>query len=69
MLVGFVNQRFAFGRQRALGQIRASYASDALGTIEKLSYDLWYLRHRSLMLDLMICLKTLPRMSLFRGAR
>jgi exopolysaccharide biosynthesis polyprenyl glycosylphosphotransferase len=50
-------------------QIRAGYAADALGTIEKLSYDLWYLRHRSLVLDVMICLKTLPRMATFRGAR
>lgn len=49
-------------------QIRAGYASDALGTVEKLSYDLWYLRHRSLMLDLMICAKTLPRMILSQGA-
>jgi exopolysaccharide biosynthesis polyprenyl glycosylphosphotransferase len=50
-------------------QIRAAYAADELGTIEKLSYDLWYLRHRSLVLDLMICIKTFPRMALFRGAR
>jgi exopolysaccharide biosynthesis polyprenyl glycosylphosphotransferase len=50
-------------------QIRAGYAADTLGTVEKLSYDLWYLRHRSLVLDVMICLKTLPRMATFRGAR
>jgi len=50
-------------------QISAGYAADALGTAEKLSYDLWYLRHRSLVLDAMICLKTIPRMATFRGAR
>jgi lipopolysaccharide/colanic/teichoic acid biosynthesis glycosyltransferase len=50
-------------------QIRAAYAADALGTVEKLSYDLWYLRHRSIALDTIICLKTLPRMALLRGAR
>jgi len=50
-------------------QIRAAYAADALGTVEKLSYDLWYLRHRSLVLDGIICLKTFPRMATFRGAR
>jgi exopolysaccharide biosynthesis polyprenyl glycosylphosphotransferase len=50
-------------------QIRAAYAADALGTVEKLSYDLWYLRHRSLVLDAVICLKTVPRMITFRGAR
>ena len=50
-------------------QIRAGYAADELGTVEKLAYDLWYLRHRSLMLDAMICLKTIPSMATFRGAR
>ena len=50
-------------------QIRAGYAADELGTVEKLAYDLWYLRHRSLTLDTVICLKTLPRMALSRGAR
>jgi exopolysaccharide biosynthesis polyprenyl glycosylphosphotransferase len=50
-------------------QIRSGYAADALGTIEKLSYDFWYLRHRSLVLDALICLKTLPGMATFRGAR
>jgi exopolysaccharide biosynthesis polyprenyl glycosylphosphotransferase len=50
-------------------QIRSDYAADAMATTEKLSYDLWYLRHRSVLLDTMICLRTLPRMVTFRGAR
>jgi exopolysaccharide biosynthesis polyprenyl glycosylphosphotransferase len=50
-------------------QIRSGYAADALGTMEKLSYDLWYLRHRSLLLDVFICLRTGPRMITFGGAR
>ena len=50
-------------------QIRSGYAADTLGTIEKLSYDLWYLRHRSLLLDAFICLRTVPRMLSFGGAR
>jgi exopolysaccharide biosynthesis polyprenyl glycosylphosphotransferase len=50
-------------------QIRSDYAADAMATTEKLSYDLWYLRHRSVLLDTMICLRTLPRMATFRGAR
>jgi exopolysaccharide biosynthesis polyprenyl glycosylphosphotransferase len=50
-------------------QIRSGYAADALGAVEKLSYDLWYLRHRNILLDATICLKTLPRMAMFRGAR
>jgi lipopolysaccharide/colanic/teichoic acid biosynthesis glycosyltransferase len=28
----------------------------------KLAYDLWYLRHRRLIVDVMICLQTLPRL-------
>jgi exopolysaccharide biosynthesis polyprenyl glycosylphosphotransferase len=39
-------------------QVRRGYTADADGTSEKLSYDLWYLRHRSLMIDLAICAKT-----------
>jgi exopolysaccharide biosynthesis polyprenyl glycosylphosphotransferase len=50
-------------------QIRSGYAADTLGTEEKLSYDLWYLRHRSLLLDFVICLKTVPRVVSGWGAR
>jgi exopolysaccharide biosynthesis polyprenyl glycosylphosphotransferase len=39
-------------------QLRHDYASDADGAAEKLSYDLWYLRHRNLVVDLAICAKT-----------
>jgi lipopolysaccharide/colanic/teichoic acid biosynthesis glycosyltransferase len=38
------------------------YASDVDGAAAKLSYDLWYLRHRSMLLDLAICLKTVSSM-------
>jgi lipopolysaccharide/colanic/teichoic acid biosynthesis glycosyltransferase len=48
-------------------QIRADYASDALGTEEKLAYDLWYLRHRSLVVDSLICVRTLASLFLVRG--
>jgi exopolysaccharide biosynthesis polyprenyl glycosylphosphotransferase len=41
-------------------QLRAKYASDAQATEEKLAYDLWYLRHQSLVVDFMICVRTLP---------
>jgi len=40
-------------------QIQCGYASDADGAATKLSYDLWYVRHRSVLLDLAICVKTL----------
>jgi exopolysaccharide biosynthesis polyprenyl glycosylphosphotransferase len=39
-------------------QLRRDYASDTEGAAEKLSYDLWYLRHRNLTVDLAICAKT-----------
>jgi lipopolysaccharide/colanic/teichoic acid biosynthesis glycosyltransferase len=39
-------------------QVRTGYASDVVGTVEKLSYDLFYIKHRSLLLDLAIALMT-----------
>jgi exopolysaccharide biosynthesis polyprenyl glycosylphosphotransferase len=39
-------------------QLRRDYASDTDGAADKLSYDLWYLRHRNLLVDLAICVKT-----------
>jgi exopolysaccharide biosynthesis polyprenyl glycosylphosphotransferase len=39
-------------------QIRHGYTSDTDGSLDKLSYDLWYVRHRSLMVDLAILAKT-----------
>ena len=49
--------------------MRNGYAADCAGTEEKLSYDLWYLRHRSLIVDLVICVKTIPRLITGWGAR
>jgi exopolysaccharide biosynthesis polyprenyl glycosylphosphotransferase len=40
-------------------QVNRGYTADAEGSLEKLSYDLWYIRHRSLTVDLEICLRTL----------
>jgi exopolysaccharide biosynthesis polyprenyl glycosylphosphotransferase len=39
-------------------QVRHRYTSDVTGTTEKLGYDLYYLKHRSLFLDLAIVAKT-----------
>jgi lipopolysaccharide/colanic/teichoic acid biosynthesis glycosyltransferase len=39
-------------------QVRQGYAASAEATSTKLSYDLWYLRHRSLTVDLAILLRT-----------
>jgi lipopolysaccharide/colanic/teichoic acid biosynthesis glycosyltransferase len=39
-------------------QLLDDYASEHDGMTRKLSYDLWYLRHGSLLVDLAICLET-----------
>lgn len=39
-------------------QVRCGYAADCDSTAEKLAYDLWYIRHRNLVVDLAVCLKT-----------
>jgi exopolysaccharide biosynthesis polyprenyl glycosylphosphotransferase len=39
-------------------QLRCDYASDSETAADRLSYDLWYLRHRNLTVDLAICAKT-----------
>jgi lipopolysaccharide/colanic/teichoic acid biosynthesis glycosyltransferase len=48
-------------------QINDGYAADLSGAEVKLSYDLWYLRHRSLLVDAAICARTLSRLTF--GAR
>ena len=50
-------------------QVSCGYTADAEGTLEKLSYDLWYLRHRSLSVDLGICAKTIVALVSGSGAR
>jgi exopolysaccharide biosynthesis polyprenyl glycosylphosphotransferase len=50
-------------------QVRRGYTADAEGTADKLSYDLWYLRHRSVLLDLAICVKTVSTLVSGSGAR
>ena len=50
-------------------QVRRGYTADAAGTGDKLSYDLWYLRHRSLVVDLAICVKTFSTLVTASGAR
>jgi exopolysaccharide biosynthesis polyprenyl glycosylphosphotransferase len=40
-------------------QVRHGYAASPEATSEKLSYDLWYIRHRSLTVDIAILLRTL----------
>jgi lipopolysaccharide/colanic/teichoic acid biosynthesis glycosyltransferase len=52
-------------------QVRSGYSADCASCADKLSYDLWYIRHRTLAVDLAVCVKTaslvlsslLPRIS------
>ncbi|HET8651171.1 MAG TPA: sugar transferase [Gaiellaceae bacterium] len=48
-------------------QLRRDYASDTAGAADKLSYDLWYLRHRNLLVDVAICAKTFSSILLRPG--
>ena len=51
-------------------QVRNGYSADCASSADKLSYDLWYIRHRSLIVDLAVCLQTASQMvsSLFPGS-
>jgi exopolysaccharide biosynthesis polyprenyl glycosylphosphotransferase len=48
-------------------QLRCDYASDSQSTADRLSYDLWYLRHRNLIVDFAICAKTFSALLLHHG--
>jgi exopolysaccharide biosynthesis polyprenyl glycosylphosphotransferase len=50
-------------------QVHSDYTSDISGAATKLSYDLYYLKYRSLSLDLLIVLKTLRVVLFGAGAR
>jgi lipopolysaccharide/colanic/teichoic acid biosynthesis glycosyltransferase len=39
-------------------QVCCDYASDCEAMEEKLAYDLWYLRHRSMLVDAAVCART-----------
>ncbi|MFI5171667.1 MAG: sugar transferase [Chitinophagales bacterium] len=48
-------------------QVKHHYASDFDDTLVKLQYDLYYIKHRSLLLDLVIIFKTISVMVKFKG--
>jgi exopolysaccharide biosynthesis polyprenyl glycosylphosphotransferase len=43
-------------------QVRSGYAADLEAAADKLSYDLWYLRNRNLLIDLAVCGRTFSRL-------
>lgn len=48
-------------------QVNAKYASSDKDTLEKLQYDLYYIKHRSAFIDFRIIVKTLSTVIFFRG--
>lgn len=48
-------------------QVKANYGSSHDDSLEKLQYDLYYIKHRGLFLDLDILLKTFSAVLFFRG--
>ena len=50
-------------------QVRYSYGASVEDAIEKMQYDLYYVKHMSLMFDLMIALETIKTVVLRRGAK
>ncbi len=48
-------------------QVRYRYGSSTEDALRKLQYDLYYIRHQSLLFDLSICLRTVGTMLLLRG--
>jgi len=50
-------------------QVRYSYGASVEDALEKMQYDLYYVKHMSLMFDVMIALETIKTVVLRRGAR
>ena len=50
-------------------QVRYTYGASVEDAIEKMQYDLYYVKHMSLMFDLLIALETIKTVVLRRGAR
>lgn len=48
-------------------QVKADYGSSTTDSLEKLQYDLYYIKHRGLFLDLDILIKTFSTVLFFRG--
>lgn len=74
-LVELFQQHIPFYRARLLvkpgitgwAQVNFGYASTIEETITKLEYDLYYIKHRSILMDLVILLRTPATMLGFRG--
>ena len=67
-LVAWLERQFPYYERRHLvkpgitgwAQIRCGYAGSEMGSAWKLCHDLYYLKHRSMLADLMLMIETLP---------
>jgi len=50
-------------------QVRYSYGASVEDALEKMQYDLYYVKHLSLRFDLLIALETIKIVVLRRGAK
>ena len=74
-LVEKLERQIPFYRARLLvrpgitgwAQINHGYVADLEGTVRKLEYDLYYIKHRSIPMDLLIILRTVAAVLGFRG--
>lgn len=48
-------------------QVKGNYVSSEEGMLEKLQYDLYYIKHKNIFLDLSIILKTMSTVIFYRG--
>ncbi len=70
-----LQQRIPFYRARLLvkpgitgwAQINFGYAANVEDTAIKLEYDLYYIKHRNLLMDVVILLRTAPTVFGMRG--
>jgi sugar transferase (PEP-CTERM system associated) len=74
--VGALSQQIPFYAQRHIvkpgltgwAQVRYTYGASVEDALEKLQYDLFYIKHMSIVMDLMIMLETVKTVILRRGA-
>ena len=50
-------------------QVRYAYGASVEDALEKMQYDLYYVKHMSLMFDILIALETIKTVLLRRGAK
>lgn len=52
-----------------LSQIKLGYVDDEEGTLKKVRFDIFYIKHQSVCLDLKICIETVKVITQKKGAR